>query len=54
MRESDSLLDICLNIYLAKNVLDLLEVTELMQGLMGKIYIPSCTGGQFREHGNPI
>lgn len=54
MRQSGSLLDICLNIYLAKNVLAQLEITELIQELMGKIYNLYRTEWQLMEHGDPI
>lgn len=54
MRWSASLLDICLNIYLAKNVLAQLEITELIQELMGKIYNLYRTEWQFMEHRDPI
>lgn len=54
MRWSGTLLDICLNIYLAKNVLAQLEITELIQELTGKIYNLYHTEWQFMEHGDPI
>lgn len=54
VRQSTSLQDICLNIYLAKNVLPPIEVSKLIQELMGKICngnggIPSGFTGLYKE-----